>query len=51
MAVLLAVAAGSLWAQTGPVKVGISAGLSGGQAQYSRDVTRGIEAGAKSRAA
>lgn len=44
MAVLLAAAAGPIWAQSGPVKVGISAGLTGGQAQYSRDVTRGIEA-------
>jgi branched-chain amino acid transport system substrate-binding protein len=44
LAVLLAAAAGSVWSQPSAIKVGISAGLSGGQAQYSRDVTRGIEA-------
>src|ERR1051325_3757480 len=44
MAALMAFAAGSGLAQPAPIKVGISAGLSGGQAQYSRDVTRGIEA-------
>lgn len=44
VAALLAAAAGSVWAQSNVVKVGISAGLTGGQAQYSRDVTRGIEA-------
>ncbi len=45
MAVLLAAAAaGSVSAQPSAIKVGITAGLTGGQAQYSRDVTRGIEA-------
>ena len=44
MAALMAFAAGTGVAQPAPIKVGISAGLSGGQAQYSRDVTRGIEA-------
>lgn len=43
-AALMVVAAGSLWAQPAAIKVGVSAGLSGGQAQYSRDVTKGIEA-------
>ncbi len=37
-------AAAGVAAQPGPIKIGISAGLSGGQAPYSRDVTRGIEA-------
>jgi len=44
MAALLAAAAGPLWAQAAVIKVGISAGLTGGQAQYSHEVTRGIEA-------
>ncbi|HEY6511858.1 MAG TPA: ABC transporter substrate-binding protein [Burkholderiaceae bacterium] len=44
MAVLLAAAASSVSAQPSAIKVGITAGLTGGQAQYSRDVTRGIEA-------
>jgi len=44
LAVLLAVTVSPLSAQPAAVKVGISAGVTGGQAQYSRDVTRGIEA-------
>src|SRR4051794_17762199 len=44
LATLMALATEDAATQPTPIKVGISAGLSGGQAQYSRDVTRGIEA-------
>ena len=39
VAALLAAAAGSVWAQAGAAKVGISAGLSGGQGGNDGDDT------------
>ena len=44
VAALLGAMMSCAWAQSNAIKIGISAGVTGGQAKYSRDVTQGIEA-------